>query len=61
MFFKSNSTALNRRQCCQPAFSSLCWSGVASSGLEGWMVSAHTLLKPMLTLSKVVQVVVTPS
>lgn len=59
--FKSNSIALNRRQCCQPASSSLCWSGVASSGLEGWMVSAHTLLKPMLTLSKVVQVVVTPS
>lgn len=42
-FKRHNSAALNRRQCCQPAYSSLCWSGAASTGLESWVVSAHTL------------------
>lgn len=31
---KSNSAALNRVQCCQPAYSSLCGSGAGSAGLE---------------------------
>lgn len=44
MSFKSSSTALSRRQCCQPAASSsLCWSGAASAALESWVVSAHIM------------------